>query len=93
MSYRFVGLDECLLVQPADPVHTDNADGHLVKKNIIPAVAHMRQLYPFNLSMVLPTQFLDLIYDGQDINVTNILATDRIFDTLLSQYVLINIYF
>jgi len=34
-------------------------EGRLVKGDIIPAIAHMRQLYPLLLKVILPSTTLD----------------------------------
>jgi hypothetical protein len=67
---------------------TDNAIGRKVTRHIIPAVAHLRQLYPISLKMILPLESLGLEHLTDTINCQDIRSCDDIFDTF--QYKSVN---
>jgi hypothetical protein len=62
---------------------TDSAIGRKVTRYIIPAVAHLRQLYPISLKMILPLESLGLGHLTDTINCQDIRSCDDIFDTFL----------
>jgi hypothetical protein len=62
---------------------TDSAIGRKVTRHIIPAVAHLRQLYPISLKMILPLESLGLGHLTDTINCQDIRSCDDIFDTFL----------
>lgn len=66
----------------------DSAIGRKVTRHIIPAVAHLHQLYPINLKMILPTESLGLGHITDTINCQDIRSCDEIFDTF--QYKSVN---
>jgi hypothetical protein len=60
---------------------TDSAIGRKVTRHIIPAVAHLRQLYPISLKMILPLESLGLEHLTDTVNCQDILSCDNVFDT------------
>ncbi|KAF8905587.1 hypothetical protein CPB84DRAFT_1676492, partial [Gymnopilus junonius] len=55
--------------------------GMLIRKNVIPAIAMLRQKYPLRMTCFFPTEFLQSFYVTQDVNCTNLVTTDTIFDS------------
>jgi hypothetical protein len=66
----------------------DSAIGRKVTGYIIPAVAHLRQLYPINLKMILPMESLGLKHITDTINCQDIQSCDELFDSF--QYKSVN---
>ncbi|PPQ79776.1 hypothetical protein CVT26_012365 [Gymnopilus dilepis] len=69
-------------------VPTDQPAGRLIKNNVIPAVAHLRQKYPLKFNMIFPRPFLDgLMHDGckilekeRTLDLTDLRQSDAICD-------------
>jgi hypothetical protein len=59
----------------------DSAIGSLIKKELIPAVSYLRQNYPVSVSLFFPTTFLAQFFIYQDIDCTDLTATDFFFDS------------
>lgn len=70
---------------------TDSPAGYLVRKAVIPAVAHLRQLYPLRLNMVFPTPMLDLLNADGSVDCTDIGQSDAVFNTFIYQCVSLNL--
>lgn len=47
-----------------DYYYSDTPEGRSIKEDIIPAIAHMRQLYPLRLEMILPSASLEGLFPG-----------------------------
>lgn len=54
----------------------------LICSIIIPAIAHLRRVYPLRLTMFFPTSFLDTFLANNDIDLTDFTTTDVIMDQL-----------
>ncbi|KAF8911455.1 hypothetical protein CPB84DRAFT_1841968 [Gymnopilus junonius] len=55
--------------------------GMLIRKNVIPAIAMLQQKYPLRMTCFFPTEFLQSFYVTQDVNCTNLVMMDTIFDS------------
>jgi hypothetical protein len=72
--------------------YLDSPHGVLVKEEIIPVVAFLRQKYPLCIGMFFPTAFLKTVYcprEGTNLSVnlstvdcTDLSVTDFIFDSI-----------
>ncbi len=70
--------------------YLDTPEGRLVKGDIIPAIAHMCQLYPLLLKVILPSTTLDELFPEesdklaiQEVEWGNIQLTDHILDQII----------
>lgn len=62
----------------------DSPLGRLIKEEIIPAIALLRQKYPLSMTIFFPTEFLQMFYQYQDVNCTNLVVSDTIFDSFIT---------
>ena len=62
----------------------DTPAGRKIKSEIIPAVAHLRQVYPLKLHFVFPSHFLDS-FSSQEIDCTDLALNDQVFDRFMYQ--------
>ena len=61
--------------------HAETAIGRKVTRHIIPAIAHLRQLYPISLTMILPMENLKLGHLVDEIDCQDIRSSDDVFDS------------
>jgi hypothetical protein len=60
----------------------DSAYGTLIKKELIPAIAHLRTIYPLRVSLFFPVAFLEIFGVDPDLDCTNLMTTDAFFDSI-----------
>ena len=76
------GLFIVPLVQPSN-ISIESAVGRLIRSQITPCIAFLREKYPLKLRLVFPTSFLSQFCPPsqiQSINCTDISYTDNLFD-------------
>ena len=74
-----------LILASAHRLIQDTAAGRKIKSDIIPAVAHLCQLYPLKLHLVFPSHFLDISFPNQEIDCTDLALNDQVFDQFMYQ--------
>lgn len=69
----------------------DSAHGTLIKTELIPAVAYLRKTYPLRVGLFFPTAFLEIFGVSPEVDCTNLMTTDAIFDSIYL-YKFVNIF-
>jgi len=65
----------------------DSPIGRKIKDQIIPAISHLRQLYPLKLNLVFPSPILDNLFSNPEIDCTDLAQNDYVFDQFMYQCV------
>ena len=78
---RYYSVNNYRLIE----VIQDSALGRKVCDSIIPAVVHLRQLYPLKMDMIFPATFLNTQSWITELDCTNLAQTDEFFDSFVYQ--------
>jgi hypothetical protein len=65
----------------------DSPIGRKIKDQIIPAIAHLRQLYPLKLNLVFPSSILNGLFSNPEIDCTDLSQNDYVFNQFMYQCV------
>lgn len=57
----------------------DNSTGKIIRSEIIPGIAHLRQRFPLSLGNIFPEDFLAAGHFGQKFDCTDLNLNDEIF--------------
>ena len=85
MSNRYLFRYIILSQAQAQELFKDSHIGRKIKNEIIPAIAHLRQLYPLKLNLVFPSHILDGLFANQEIDCTDLSQNDKFFDQFMYQ--------
>jgi len=64
-------------------ISVDSPIGHKVTQFLIPAIAHLRQLYPISLKMILPVERLQLGPNSEVIDCRDLKVSDTLLDGII----------
>ena len=60
----------------------DSTFGTLIKKELIPAIAYLRETYPLRVTLFFPAAFLEVFCINAELDCTNLMTTDVFFDAI-----------
>lgn len=61
--------------------YTDSVIGKKVKESLIPAIVHLRKVYPLSLDLFFTPSFVASAGEGVKLDSTDLEASDQFFDS------------